>query len=236
VPVVLATEPWTGPLKDERFQRGPHKSAEEHIEFLQEEYLDFCQKGFWMLLPYDQVRDLPGLRLSPLGVVPQRDRRPRVIVDYSYYGINKETVKLSPLESMQFGKANERLWQTMGRAHPKFGRMHMYKIDISDGFYRVPLSNSGVQWLGVCLPRFRASPDWSPSPLFSRWGGLSPHRTSVLPQRPPATLPTIPFKPMPDTQSILSKPELALATVVPTQTQDLTLCPSARSPNPTDAV
>jgi hypothetical protein len=38
-----------------------------------------------MVMPYDDIRDHPSLRVSPLGVVPQRDRRPRIIVDYSFY-------------------------------------------------------------------------------------------------------------------------------------------------------
>ena len=32
-----------------------------HHEFLAEEFLDFVQKGFWMLLPFDLVKDLKGL-------------------------------------------------------------------------------------------------------------------------------------------------------------------------------
>jgi hypothetical protein len=37
---------------------------------LGEEFLDFLRKGYWMLVPYDEVKDLPGIRLSPIGVVP----------------------------------------------------------------------------------------------------------------------------------------------------------------------
>jgi hypothetical protein len=75
VPVILATEPLMDKIKDANFLRGPHKSAEEYIEFLQEEYLDFCRKRFWMLLLYDAVRSLSHLHdLLPLGVVPQRKR------------------------------------------------------------------------------------------------------------------------------------------------------------------
>ena len=111
-----------------------------------------------MLLPYEEVKDLPGLRLSPLGVVPQRERRPRIIVDYSFYGINGDTVPLAPIEAMQFGKANERLWSKILHAHPRFGPVHMYKLDISDGFYRVRLTTSGVLKLGVCLPPFPGQP------------------------------------------------------------------------------
>jgi hypothetical protein len=37
---------------------------------------DMFEKGQWIALPFDQVKDLPNLRISPIGVVPQRDRRP----------------------------------------------------------------------------------------------------------------------------------------------------------------
>jgi hypothetical protein len=168
--VLLETDPWSDELKTTRFLRGPHKSANEYIEFLQEEFLDFCQKGFWMLLPYSEVEDMVQLRLSPLGCVPQRDRRPRVIVDYSFYGLNGETIKLAPRDSMQFGKANERLMTKLLHANPRFGSCHMYKIDIGDGFYRIPLSTSGVPKLGVCLPPFPGLPPLVAFPLVLPMG------------------------------------------------------------------
>jgi hypothetical protein len=70
---------------------------------------NFVRKGFWTVLPYHLVKRLQGLRLSPLGSVPQRGRRPRLIVDLSFYGVNVDTVKLAPHEAMQFGRALERL-------------------------------------------------------------------------------------------------------------------------------
>jgi hypothetical protein len=76
------------------------------------------QKGQWILLPYALVKDLPNLRLSPLGVVPQRDRRPRVIVDYTFNGINEDTIRLAPTEAMQFGRALERILQGILHADP----------------------------------------------------------------------------------------------------------------------
>ena len=149
-PVILNSEPWRIELIEKRFRRGPHRSALEYADCLQDEFLDFIRKGFWMLLPYEEVKDLPGLRLSPLGVVPRRERRPRIFVDYSFYGINGDTVPLAPIEAMQFGKANERRWSKILHAHPRFGPVHMYKLDISGGFYRVHLTTSGVlKKLGV---------------------------------------------------------------------------------------
>ncbi len=59
--IVLANEPWSDELKEERFLRGPHKSAEEFLEFLMEEFVDLCKKGFWMLLPCDSVKNYKSL-------------------------------------------------------------------------------------------------------------------------------------------------------------------------------
>ena len=49
--MVLKTPPWNLKGLEETIQRGPHKSSEEHAEFLREVLLDFVQKGFWTILP-----------------------------------------------------------------------------------------------------------------------------------------------------------------------------------------
>ena len=54
-------------------------------------------------------RHATDLRISPLGVVPQRDCRPRPIVDYTFSSDNEATVKLVPPEFMLFGKALDRI-------------------------------------------------------------------------------------------------------------------------------
>lgn len=75
---------------DAAMHRGLHKSAHDERDFVFKEILDFCSQGYWAVLPYEAVRDWPELRLSPLGVVPHRDRRPKLIVDYSFSGVNQE--------------------------------------------------------------------------------------------------------------------------------------------------
>ena len=101
--VLTSTGPW-GPVRcDDAVRRGSHKSAHLDRSFVFEEMQDFCAQGYWTVLPYEAVRHWPSLPLSPLGAVPQRDRRPRLIVDYSFSGVNAETVKLTPPEAMQFG-------------------------------------------------------------------------------------------------------------------------------------
>jgi hypothetical protein len=110
---------------------GPHKSAVEHMEFLWEELLDFVQKGFWMILPLTLLKKYPqlykNLRISPMGVVPQRARRPRIIVNCSFFGLNDDTVKLAPREAMQFGKALQRILQALVDANPIHGPVHLIK-------------------------------------------------------------------------------------------------------------
>jgi hypothetical protein len=53
---------------------------------------------------------------------------------------------------MQFGKAQERMLQAPMKANPKFRTVKAYKVDIGDGFYRVPVATSGVLKLRVLLP------------------------------------------------------------------------------------
>ena len=138
--------------RKERLRRGPHKSAHEYVEFLRGELLDFVRKGFWMVVPWQTIIDHPNLFISPMGVVPQRNRRPRVIVDYSFFGINADTVRLAPEEAMQFGKALQRILEAIVTAHPKYGPVHMMKVDISDGFYRIWLNLQDCPRLAVSVP------------------------------------------------------------------------------------
>ena len=91
VPVVMAAAPWSMERKKGALVRGPHKSAKEHRAFLREECASMIKKGHWVLLPAKPVMTEPELRLSPLGVVPQRERRPRTISDCSYFGVNDDT-------------------------------------------------------------------------------------------------------------------------------------------------
>ena len=103
------------------------------------------------------MQHLEWLRLSPLGVVPQRERRPRLIVDLTFWGINLETISFVPKEAMQFGRSLERLLFYVRHADPAFGPVYMAKFDIANGFYRVPLDPRSALALAVVLPRFHAS-------------------------------------------------------------------------------
>ena len=163
--VQVTDDPWTPRKLAEKISRGPHKSAVEYADFVRDEMADFCEKGFWTVLPFDLVKDLPGLRLSPLGVIPQRDRRPRLIVDLSFWGVNDATARLAPPEAMQFGRTLDRLLFRIRHANPTFGPVYMNKIDISDGFYRIRLAPNDALSLAVLLSQADGEPPLVAIPL-----------------------------------------------------------------------
>jgi hypothetical protein len=78
-----------------------------------------------MVLPYRLLqkheRLIRNLCISPMGVVSQQARRPRIIVDYSFHSLNDETIKMAPREVMQFDKAIERILQAIVDANLKHG-------------------------------------------------------------------------------------------------------------------
>ncbi len=133
-PVKFSTEPWSKERVSQALARGAHKSCLAHTEFLQEEFGDMIAKSQWVILPASAVEDLPGLRISPPGVVPQRES------DYSFSGVNSETLPLAALDSMQFGHALDRILREILLADPAMGPVQMLKIDLSDGFYRLDLN------------------------------------------------------------------------------------------------
>jgi hypothetical protein len=141
---------------------------------------DMIEKDQWLVLPFHQVQDLPNLRVSPIGVVPQRDRRPRTIVDYSFSGVNQETCPVAPVEATQFGKALQRIIENIVNANPLFGPVYLCKVDIADGFYRVDLRPADIPKLCVIIPPTGDHETLIAFPLVScLWVGRTHHRISA---------------------------------------------------------
>jgi hypothetical protein len=95
-PVACSGSPWTFTQKAAALTRGHNQSANKHIPFLTQEFVDMIRKGHQTLLPARLVLNELQLRLSPLCVVPQRDHRPRKISDYSFFGVNHDMFPFSP--------------------------------------------------------------------------------------------------------------------------------------------
>jgi hypothetical protein len=138
--------------KEAALERGPHQSAKAHTNFLRSEFADMIRKKQWMLLPAALVMTQEELRISPLGVLPQCDRRPQSIIDYTFFRINEETLVMAPPEAMQFGKA---LWCILAgivHANPRLGPVYLSKVGIADVFYRIWVKAADIPKLGVLIP------------------------------------------------------------------------------------
>ena len=62
------------------------------MDFLRTEYANMMDKQQWTVLPASMVKHIKGLRLSPLGLVLQRNQCDRMISDYSYFRVNDDTL------------------------------------------------------------------------------------------------------------------------------------------------
>jgi hypothetical protein len=73
VPVNTTSKPWTAKDLDSLVNRGCHRSATEHADFLREEMSEFIENKFWTVLPYDSIKHITKLQLSPNAVKDKRD-------------------------------------------------------------------------------------------------------------------------------------------------------------------
>jgi hypothetical protein len=134
-----------------------------------------------MVLPYRLLQKhkhlISNLRISPMGAVSQRARRARIIVDCSFQGLNDETIKMAPREAMQFGKALKRILQAIVDANLKHGPVHLIKVDIAGGFYRIWLNVHDIPKLAVAIPTLYGEEPLLALPLVlpMRWTESPPY-------------------------------------------------------------
>ena len=70
VPVKSPSPKWSRTRLQAALTRGAHKSCNDHIDFLNEEFVDMIQKGQWVILPATMAMELKWLRLSPPWCCP----------------------------------------------------------------------------------------------------------------------------------------------------------------------
>ena len=187
-PIHCLTPDWTLNRHNDAAHRGSHQSARQYLVFSESEMADMIRKGYSVVLPYAAIKNLPNLRLSPMGVVPQRERRPRTIVDYSFSGINQEAAWGALAEAMQFGKALNRILQRILAANPRYGPTYMLKLR---GYPNAGCGLPGGPWGGPArrAPTHTAHGlDGEPTLFLQRYrnrGG--PHQPACLPFLGPTT-------------------------------------------------
>jgi hypothetical protein len=91
---------WPAAKIDSTIKRGPHKSALKDSLFLRREFAAMMHKGQWTVIPAYLTRRLKGVRMSPVGIMSQRDRFPRTIMDYSFYDVNEDTATVAPNQAI----------------------------------------------------------------------------------------------------------------------------------------
>jgi len=111
-PSILTAPPWSLQQKNTTMLCGPHCSAINQFKnFLLADMFDYVNMGYWTVFPYESICHHPALCLSPLGVVPQNERRPWPIMDYSFSGVNAAALPIAPQNAMQFGGTLQRILQ-----------------------------------------------------------------------------------------------------------------------------
>lgn len=173
IPVVVCSEPLTPEQEREQLHCGCHKSAQDHAAFLREEMSDNIEHGYWVVLPYDLVKDLPNRRYSPCGVKGEHDRRARLVVDHTWFFVNCDTLGIAPMESMQFGMALPRIAYRTRHRNPRYGAPRMAKFDVTDGFYQMHLRPEDAPTLCTILPRYEGEPQLVAIPLVLTMGWVN---------------------------------------------------------------
>ncbi len=170
VPALSSSPPWPSHVKDSYVARGCHRSAAENSDFLREEMSEFIDNRFWVVLPYALVRDMPQLQLSPAAVKEERERKPRLLCDHSWYPVNDDTLPHAPPEAMQFGGALARIMRDVRHADPAHGPVYLSKYDIKDGYYRMFLAASDCPRLAIVLPLYEGEEQLVAIPMSTTMG------------------------------------------------------------------
>ena len=110
------------------------------------------EKGQWKVILYYVDKRLPELTLSPPGVKVEKVRRPRWLVNYSYYKTNSKTLTLACLSARQYGRELDRLIHEIVFVDPSLVIVYLLKTDVSDGFYHIGLLLEDAPKLGLIFP------------------------------------------------------------------------------------
>jgi hypothetical protein len=178
--------------------RGPHISAmdPENMSTVHEDIQYQVDAGFCKIVLWEDLKKLKprNLKISPIAVVPQKDRRGRIILDLSFpvypertkanprpdpiqKGVNETTVKLAPQDPVkEIGNVFRRVVTLLDSAALDDVVM-LTKIDLSDGFWRMLVRELDMYNFAYVMPDPPGSPirivipaalqmGWAESPAY----------------------------------------------------------------------
>ena len=85
-------------------------------------------------------------------VIPQCKQWLCPIIDYIWNQVNPTSLDIVPEEVMQFGHTLQWVLQQIAYVNPSIGPVQMMKINLTYGYYCIPLSAQSILQLGVILP------------------------------------------------------------------------------------
>ena len=90
--------------------------------------------GHAVLFSLAALRGLPKLWLLPVAVIPQARRRPRLIFDFTWSGLNEATAQDVPKEVMRFGGTLHHIIWGVLVSDPRLGPVYFGKMDLDDAY------------------------------------------------------------------------------------------------------
>ena len=165
-------EDWSREEIEAAVERGPHPSAltPEALELFAEDIEKQVTSGFSRIVLWEDIKDnLPAkLKISPTAVVPQHNRRGRIILDLSFavrvgkelirQAVNDSTAQLShPAALTQLGETMPRILNFLAHAPSEYP-IYLSKYDVSDGYWRMVVAAGEEYNFAYVLPQPEGEP------------------------------------------------------------------------------
>ena len=132
---------------------GDHSSATEESTFVRTELAEQARAGHIDHFPLRAVRHLTRLWLSPLAAIPQRGRKPRLICDFLWSGLNEVVTQVAHKEAMRSGKALYRVINCILATPPKLGPTFLNKVDLTDAYMRIWVRLEDIPSVAFLMPK-----------------------------------------------------------------------------------
>jgi hypothetical protein len=174
---------WAWSTIEAAVEKGAHKSATtpESVALIAEDVAYQVKAGYAQVITWAELQRLrpPNLKVSPLAVVPQRNRRGRMILDLSFAvrrgrtrgrkrslhddiilqeSVNDSTVRLAPKDPVkELGNVLPRLLDFMMDV-PAEEHIHFSKMDLADGYWRMVVQPEARWNFAYVMPSTPGSP------------------------------------------------------------------------------
>jgi hypothetical protein len=159
-------DPWAWTTIEAAVEKGAHSSAttDESIALIEEDVAYQVKAGYAQIISWDELAKLrpKNLTVSPLAVVPQRNRQGRMILDLAFAvrkgqaarrgrkrkadrveemilqpSVNDTTKRLAPDGPVkELGNVLPRILNFMAEV-PAEEHIHFTKVDLADGYWRM---------------------------------------------------------------------------------------------------